>query len=254
MRSKIVKYIFKKEMLDILRDKKTLFMMIILPVILYPIMMILLTQVMTMSTNSMNEKELPIAIKGNADSQLISMINDNDQQNEKEKSGKLKIVKVKDYKKAINDESIVAYIEVKDDNKKYNIYINSSVSDSNTAMERIEKIFDDYKQEKINENLKEKGLDVEQTLEPIVYKNIDIAENEELAGYMLGQILPFILILFEEEINKCGSFFENLLLLKTIVFGILIGVSDYYYADFYRKKAAEIQFQGHIIWATGHWG
>ncbi len=67
-------------------------------------------------------------------------------------------------------------------------------------------------------------------------------------------ILPFILILFEEEINKCGSFFENLLLLKTIVFGILIGVSDYCYADFYRKKAAEIQFQGHIIWATGHWG
>ncbi len=195
MRSKIVKYIFKKEMLDILRDKKTLFMMIILPVILYPIMMILLTQVMTMSTNSMNEKELPIAIKGNVDSQLISMINDNDKQNEKEKSGKLKIVKVKDYKKAINDESIVAYIEVKDDNKKYNIYINSSVSDSNTAMERIEKIFDDYKQEKINENLKEKGLDVEQTLEPIVYKNIDIAENEELAGYMLGQILPFILIM-----------------------------------------------------------
>jgi hypothetical protein len=67
-------------------------------------------------------------------------------------------------------------------------------------------------------------------------------------------ILPFILILFEEEINKCGSFFENLLLLKTIVFGILIGVSDYCYADFYRKKAAEIQFHGHIIWTTGHWG
>jgi hypothetical protein len=67
-------------------------------------------------------------------------------------------------------------------------------------------------------------------------------------------ILPFILILFEEEINKCGLFFENLLILKTIVFGILIGVSDYCYADFYRKKAAEIQFRGHIVWSTGHWG
>lgn len=198
MRSKIVKYIFKKEMLDILRDKKTLFMMIILPVILYPVMMILLTQVMVMSTNSMNEKELPIAIKGNADSQLISMINDNDKKDEKgdkEESGKLKIVKVKDYKKAINDESIVAYIEVKENNKKYNVYTNSSVSDSNTAIQRIEKVFEDYKQEKINENLKEKGLDVKQTLEPIVYKNIDIAKNEELAGHMLGQILPFILII-----------------------------------------------------------
>ena len=40
MRSKIVKYIFKKEMLDILRDKKTLFMMIVVPLLLYPLLML----------------------------------------------------------------------------------------------------------------------------------------------------------------------------------------------------------------------
>ena len=56
MRTKIVKQIFKKEILDILRDKKTIFMMIILPILLYPILMVGMTQVMMMSMNSM-EKE-----------------------------------------------------------------------------------------------------------------------------------------------------------------------------------------------------
>ena len=44
MRTKMVKAIFKKEMIDILRDKKTLFMGIILPLILYPVIMIVMTQ------------------------------------------------------------------------------------------------------------------------------------------------------------------------------------------------------------------
>ena len=192
MRSKIVKSIFKKELLDILRDKKTLFMMIVLPIILYPLMMILFSQVMMMSENSMNTKEIPIAIKGNVDSQLISMISEG---KETKKTGKLKIVEVKNYEKAIEDQSIVAYIEAKENNKKYNIYANSSNSDYNTAIDRIEQVLKDYKQEKIDKNLISKGLDIKQTLQPITYKTIDIAKNEEIAGHMLGQILPFILII-----------------------------------------------------------
>ena len=49
MRFKMVKTIFKKEMIDILRDKRTLFMGIIIPLILYPVIMIIMTQIMTMS-------------------------------------------------------------------------------------------------------------------------------------------------------------------------------------------------------------
>ena len=52
MRFKMVKTIFKKEMIDILRDKRTLFMGIILPLILYPVIMIIMTQIMTMSMGS----------------------------------------------------------------------------------------------------------------------------------------------------------------------------------------------------------
>lgn len=193
MRLKIVKQIFKKEMIDILRDKKTIFMMVFLPIILYPVMMILFSQIMTASVNNMTEKELPIAIKGNIDSELVTMINNN--KNSEDSIGKIKIVKVTDYEKAINDETIAAYIEVSKENTQYNIYTNSSMTDSYNALDRIENVLEDYKQKKVTSNLIERELDVEKTLEPIKYNHIDIAKNEEVAGSIIGKILPFILVI-----------------------------------------------------------
>ena len=38
-------------------------------------------------------------------------------------------------------------------------------------------------------------MDVNKTLEPIVFSTVDVARNEEVAGLLLGQILPFILIM-----------------------------------------------------------
>ena len=55
--------IFKKEMIDILRDKKTLFMGIVLPLILYPVLMIVMTQIMSMTMNGQDSKDINIAFE-----------------------------------------------------------------------------------------------------------------------------------------------------------------------------------------------
>lgn len=49
MRRSIVMQMFKKEMKDIFRDKKTIFMMVVLPVLLYPVVMLVSSQVMMYS-------------------------------------------------------------------------------------------------------------------------------------------------------------------------------------------------------------
>ncbi|HID9497194.1 TPA: ABC transporter permease subunit, partial [Clostridioides difficile] len=63
------------------------------------------------------------------------------------------------------------------------------------ALKRIETVLDKYKRFTIEKTLSEKGLDVQATLEPITYSTVDVAKTEEVAGYFLGQILPFILII-----------------------------------------------------------
>lgn len=194
LRSKIVKQIFKKEMLDILRDKKTIFMMIILPIILYPLIMFGTMQIMTTTMSNMEKQEINIGVSNIEDETLIYKLGENLLEKE---SGKLNIIEVDDYEKALDEGEISAYIEGESNNSstKYKIYTNFSDDNSSVAKNRIEEILNAYKEELVISNLNSEGLDSESILEPITYESIDIAKNEEMAGYFLGQILPIILII-----------------------------------------------------------
>lgn len=188
MRSKIVKYIFKKEMLDILRDKKTLFMMIVVPLLLYPLLMLLMIQVMNMSASSMNSKDINIAFNNKPNKVLVSMIEDDnlekDTKNTSNDKGKIRVLDVDNYKKSLEENKIDAYIkmEEKKSSINYQIYINSSQENSSNALKRIETVLDKYKRFTIEKTLSEKGLDVQATLEPITYSTVDVAKTEEVAG------------------------------------------------------------------------
>lgn len=193
MRTKIVKQIFKKEMLDILRDKKTIFMMIILPLLLYPVIMVGASSIMSMSMNKMEQTTVNIAFNNNPSDNLINILNKTNEDDE----AKVNIIKVDDYKEALDNETLDAYVEIKENNdiQSYKIYTNSSKNNSYTAEKRIKEALNEYKEEIVEMNLAREGLDVQKTLEPITYETLDIAKNEEIAGNLLGQILPFILII-----------------------------------------------------------
>ncbi|MCC3867055.1 ABC transporter permease subunit/CPBP intramembrane protease [Terrisporobacter mayombei] len=193
MRTKMVKAIFKKEMIDILRDKRTLFMGIILPLILYPVLMLIMSQIMTMSMNSIENEDINIAFEKNPNKELILIIKNYTD----ESSGHINIVNTNNYKKDLEEGYIDAYIGVEGENKieDYKIYINSSKDNSSSVNSKLEGIFSLYKDRKIENKIEQSNLDVKETLEPVVYETVDVAKSEELAGFVLGQILPFILIM-----------------------------------------------------------
>ena len=193
MRFKMVKTIFKKEMIDILRDKRTLFMGIILPLILYPVIMIIMTQIMTMSMGSIEEKDINIAFEKNPSKELVSLIENQTDKN----TERINIVTTNNYKKDLQDGNIDAYIGVKGKNKieNYKIYINSSKENSSSVNSKLEEIFTTYKYSKVKNKIEQSKLDVKETLNPVVYQTVDVAEDEDVAGLVLGEILPFILIM-----------------------------------------------------------
>lgn len=189
----MVKAIFKKEMIDILRDKRTLFIGIILPLILYPVLMLIMTQIMTMSMSSIESEDIDIAFNKSPNNELISVIENYID----ESAGHINIVDTNDYKEDLEEGYIDAYIEIKDENKieNYEIYINSSKENASSVNSKLESIFSLYKDSKIKNKIEQSNLDVKETLNPVVYEIVDVAKNEELAGFVLGQILPFILIM-----------------------------------------------------------
>lgn len=108
MRFNIVKQVFKKEIIDILRDKKTLFMMVVLPIILYPLIMVGTSQIMIMSMKDLNNQEINIAFSSNPEKELIDVLNNPKLRpinNNSEKPPKINIVKTDDYKNRFQKES-----------------------------------------------------------------------------------------------------------------------------------------------------
>lgn len=193
MRTKMVKAIFKKEMIDILRDKKTLFMGIILPLILYPVLMLIMSQIMTISMNSIENEDINIAFEKHPNKALISTIENYTD----DSSGHINIVNTNNYKKDLEEGDIDAYIGVEGNIKieNYKIYINSSKDNYSNVNSKLESVFSSYKDRKVKNKIEQSNLDVKETLEPVGYETVDVAKNEELAGFVLGQILPFILIM-----------------------------------------------------------
>ena len=75
MRWRKIKDIFKKEILDTLRDRRTIMMMIVIPVLLYPGLMILLNEVAATQQAKLEQKTVKIAVVNSSDdSRLIEQI------------------------------------------------------------------------------------------------------------------------------------------------------------------------------------
>ena len=64
MRNRIVKLICKKELLDTLRDRRTLFVALILPLLLYPALLIGMTQIISVTQSNLSQKSQRILLDG----------------------------------------------------------------------------------------------------------------------------------------------------------------------------------------------
>ena len=67
--------------------------------------------------------------------------------------------------------------------------------------------------------------------------------------------LPFILLFGHEFISNATAGTNRLSLTLTIVLGLLLGISDWKYADYYRRMVTTPELpKGHTVWTSGHWG
>lgn len=191
IRLKALKAVFKKEMLDILRDKRTLAIMILLPLILYPVILIAASQVSMMMIESREDKVYSVAFDFQMDKQLETLIQENYEEY------KLELKYPDDPAAAFEKQEIMSYVtlEEADGKEVYKIYYKSSESYTDNASDRIKQVLEDYKLTITEGFLKEAGMDAEMVLEPITYEYVDLAADAEKTGMFLGTILPFLLVI-----------------------------------------------------------
>jgi len=68
-------------------------------------------------------------------------------------------------------------------------------------------------------------------------------------------MLPFALLIFAKEISIAPKKVNLSVISLTIFLGVLLGVSDWKYADYYREMASKIELpDDKKVWTAGHWG
>lgn len=192
-----VKAIFKKEITDLLRDRKTLIMMFVVPLILYPLIFFGTMFVMSAVSSDIQSSEYDIAIVEEANANydresLVSLIEDREDDLEYH----LNIVECDNPEKKLLSEEIDTYVVIGNDDKKvtFKVYYLSSVTNSDTASDMLVDKLRVFNENTSKELLGEMGLDAEFILDPVDISWEDKSTKEESLGSVLGMLLPFLLI------------------------------------------------------------
>ncbi len=205
MNAKIIKTLMKKEILDVFRDKKTVLMMLVVPVILYPLIFLGVMQLVSIISSGMETQEYKIAVNVEEDDEFLQKLAAKSKESTDDEEGDymLSISDIKtfdsdiSYEQYLNDEVFDVYItgNLQDGKMQYEVYYLSSVTNSGYAKNIVMDVFDEFREELTEKKIAEAGLDVHEILEPVSYEEKDIASSEQSLGSIMGSILPFMLVI-----------------------------------------------------------
>jgi sodium transport system permease protein len=193
--------IYRKELIDLSRDKRALLFMLVLPTLLIPILMGGFAYFVQDMVKKDQEEVLSYAIVGaENDPQLArELLADKQFQRVELPAGK-------GYKAAVRDE-LVRFVVVVPDKAvaelssgkavSIDMYLNDAV-ETNSAFQRLEKIVDAQAVDLQSQRLLAKGFHGDEIVgvtDPISIRKISTASVRETIGEKLGSVVPYILII-----------------------------------------------------------
>jgi sodium transport system permease protein len=186
MRLPLIQAIYQKEMLDLVRDRRTLISMIIVPVLVIPLILNVTTRLTSrMEQNAEAEaKTMGIAARVTTPSIREALDKTGFQVSEKD-----------DLKAAVESKTSAAAVEeMPGTPPEIRIYVDGSNPTSSAAADKIRTALNDLKDQRIRGSLRNSGIP-EGVLTPFTIKRTNIASQRQMAGGLWGMIIPYILLL-----------------------------------------------------------
>lgn len=191
--------IFKKELKDTLRDRRTLMMMLVIPVLVFPIILNVFVGISAAFTEDAITKELKVGYFGPHDNYFIERFD-----HLPAELGNKKVVYYSDSTqmfKDLRDDSLqLAFIIPQDfdDNLKSKVLTDLSVYYDATEI-GMEERAENYVDAVLNIAQQERYIDLQlnaEQLTPFTANYSNIASSEEMLGKLAGGFLPYIFIAF----------------------------------------------------------
>ena len=190
--------IFRKELKDTLRDRRTLFFMIVFPILIIPLMIGGIPKIMVSMMEKKMTERITIAIIGEENSpELMDMFGMADSINVTFN------VEIDSIEQSIRKKDIDGALIIPD---RFSEMVNSmetaqitmvyiSSDDLEATKKRMESVINKYRESKIDQRLDRLKLH-SKTLEPVKINHRNIASEKEMIGKLAGGWLPYMFILY----------------------------------------------------------
>ena len=190
--------IFRKELKDTLRDRRTLFFMIVFPILIIPLIIGGIPKIMVSMMEKKMTERMTIAIIGEENSpELMDMFGMADSINVTFN------VEIDSIEQSIRKKDIDGALIIPD---RFSEMVNSmetaqitmvyiSSDDLEATKKRMESVINKYRESKIDQRLDRLKLH-SKTLEPVKINHRNIASEKEMIGKLAGGWLPYMFILY----------------------------------------------------------
>jgi sodium transport system permease protein len=190
-----VKIVYFKEMLEMLRDRRTLISTILIPIILFPLLMFGMGAVVVTMMRKTEAEATKVAVIGeeHAKSFVSALLAGDDFQR----------MEVEDFELALKEKEIHAALEFPSDfekelalgeNSEAVIYYDGAEIRSTIAKEKLTGELKDYQDSVVANRLKERQVE-ESLLHPIDIRSENLAPKEKMQGFMMGMFLPYVIVI-----------------------------------------------------------
>jgi len=178
-----------------LRDRRTLISMILIPIILFPVLMIGMSAVMVMMIEKTEAEVAKIVMIGKEFAPaVVSLIDD---------VKTFEIIEEDDFKSALKEKRISAALEFQvefekkireEDSTETIIYYDAAELKSEITSDKLKDILKDYQDSVVAGRLRERQIE-RSLLYPIKISKINLAPEEKMGGFMLAMFLPYIIMI-----------------------------------------------------------
>ncbi|NNM05816.1 MAG: CPBP family intramembrane metalloprotease [Gemmatimonadetes bacterium] len=195
---RFARIVFRKEMRETLRDTRTLVIMVIVPVLLYPALLILAQQLALFGQRQLEREPSTVAVTGEADSLFLGFL--------AAREGVV-LREVEDPEQAVRSDLVSAVAVFSDEigtdgNQSVLLLFDAANDQSRRGRGVLSDALGVWRDSLLVQRISEQGLPPG-FARPLIVTDSSVARPEELGGYALGRFLPMLLVVM----TMLGTFY-----------------------------------------------
>lgn len=188
MRLSLIPVIYRKEMLDTVRDRRTLISMVVVPIAAMPLLFLFVGRFVSSAERKAGEEAVTIAVEGSE--RLPGLLN-------ALAGAGFKFVSKADLKAAVEKKEIAAGVEpvvLASGATEVRIYTDLTRQASEVAAGKVRAALDRFKEDHAKLRLLALGVPAD-VLSPFTVRRVNIAPEKKMAGMFWGAMLGYVVVL-----------------------------------------------------------